>query len=134
MVVALTVLALVCAVPASAQPTVPESPLVSEIPADPAVTVFVDEPAIVDPYPVRPQSFSRSPDGRTVRLYFTSGTPQCYGATATVAEQPEEVVVDLRTGTLPGLGDRACILIALVGAIDVPLEQPLGARTVRSAT
>ncbi|MEZ0339453.1 hypothetical protein ACAG25_05650 [Mycobacterium sp. pV006] len=129
-VVALTVLALVGAAPASAQPT----PVVPEIPADPAVTVFVDEPAIENAYPARPQAFSRSPDDRSVRLYYTSGTPQCYGATATATEHAGEVVVSLRTGTLPGLGDRACILIALVGAIDVPLDHPLGARAVRSAT
>ncbi|MGE2837157.1 hypothetical protein [Mycobacterium sp. SMC-4] len=128
-IVASAVLMLVGAAPAAAQPAVD----VPEIPADPAVTVFVDEPEIVDAYLVRPQAFSRLPDDRTVRLYFTSGTPQCYGATATAEERPDEVVVSLRTGTLPHLGDRACILIALVGAIDVPLQQPLGMRAVRSA-
>ncbi|MGE2735755.1 hypothetical protein [Mycolicibacterium vaccae] len=128
---AAAVLALVCAAPAAADPD-PVTPVIPEVPADPAVTVFADEPAIENAYPVRPQAFSRLPDDRAVRLYFTSGTPQCYGASATVQERADDVVVSLRTGTLPGLGDRACILIALVGAIDVPLQQPLGARAVRS--
>lgn len=124
------ILAVLCAAPSAAQPAVG----VPEVPPDPAATVFIDNPGIVADYPTRPQAYSRLPGERTLRLYFTSGTPQCYGVTATVEERPDEVVVSMRSGTLPHALDRACILIALVAAIDVPLQQPLGARVVRSAT
>ncbi|UXA17921.1 hypothetical protein [Mycobacterium sp. SMC-4] len=121
-----------CAAPAAAQTPGPVP--VPEVPPDPAVTVFVDEPAILNAYPTRPQAYSRVPDDRSVRLYFTSGTPECFGATATVEETADDVVVTLHSGTMPHAVDRACILIALVGAIDVPLQHPLGSRTVHSAT
>lgn len=118
--------------PAAAQPIepvpIPESP-----PGTPA-TMFVDDPAIVNAYPTRPQSWSRVPDDRVLRVHFTSGTPECYGVTATVAETADAVTVDLRTGTLPQAVDRACIAIALFGALDVRLHEPLGVRRVLSAT
>lgn len=120
------------AVPGSAQPPapvpVPESP-----PGTPAA-MFVDDPAIVNVYPTRPQSWSRVADDRLVRLHFTVGTPDCYGVTAAVQESPDVVVVDLRTGTLPQAVDRACIAIALFAGLDVPLQEPLGSRRVLSLT
>ncbi|MGP4056290.1 hypothetical protein ACTWP6_15950 [Mycobacterium sp. 4D054] len=118
--------------PASAEPAAPVA--VPETPPGTPAAMFADDPAIVHAYPTRPQSWSRLPDERAVRLHFTSGTPQCYGVTATVQENTDEVLVDLRTGTLPQAVDRACIAIALFGALDVPLEQPLGARRVLSVT
>ncbi|BBX19664.1 hypothetical protein MDUV_45240 [Mycolicibacterium duvalii] len=124
-----SILVVACASPVAAQPAV----VVPEVPPDPAVTVFADDPAIVNVYPTRPQAFSRLPEDRRVRLYFTSGTPQCYGASATAEERSDEVVVTVRSGTVPHAVDRACILIALVGAIDVQLREPLGGRIVRSA-
>lgn len=118
--------------PASAQPPalipIPETP-----PGTPAA-MFVDDPAIVNVYPTRPQAWSRIPGDRSVRLHFTIGTPECYGVTATVEETDEQVVVDLRTGTLPTAVDRACIMIALSGGLDVPLHYPLGDRRVLSLT
>ncbi|PRC42830.1 hypothetical protein C6A85_000000108475 [Mycobacterium sp. ITM-2017-0098] len=118
------------AAPASAQPPVP----IPEAPPGTPAALFVDNPAIVDVYPTRPQSWSRVADERMVRLHFTVGTPECYGVTASVQETAEEVVVDLRTGTLPHAADRACIAIALFAAVDVPLHEPLGARRVLSLT
>ncbi len=116
--------------PAAAQSPVaiPETP-----PGTPAA-MFVDDPAILHAYPTRPQGWSRVVDARTVRLHFTIGTPDCYGVTATVHETAADVVVDLRTGTLPPAVDRACIMIALSGALDVPLREPLGTRRVLSLT
>ena len=37
-------------------------------------------------YKRQPQSWSRVADDRAVRLYFTVGTPDCYGVTAAVHE------------------------------------------------
>ena len=96
--------------------------------------MFVDDPAIVDAYPTRPQAWSRTADDRAVRLHFTIGTPDCYGVTATVHETAEDVIVDLRTGTLPQAAERACIMIALFAGLDVTLQEPLGTRRVLSVT
>lgn len=137
----LGVLVAVCALfagvvgPASAQP--PESPapvLIPETPAGTPAAMFVDNPAIVDAYPTRPQAWSRTADDRAVRLHFTVGTPDCYGVHATVHETTDDVTVDLRTGTLPQAADRACIMIALFAGLDVALQQPLGTRRVLSIT
>ena len=121
--------------PAAAQP--PPGPLepvpVPEIsPGTPAL-MFVDEPAILDVRPMPPQAWSRTADERVVRLHFTSGIPECYGVTADVRETADDVVVDLRTGTMPQAAGRACIAIAVAGGLDVPLQQPLGTRRVLSA-
>ncbi|HEY9265695.1 MAG TPA: hypothetical protein VIQ11_13920, partial [Mycobacterium sp.] len=78
--------------PASAQAPAPV-PVPETAPGTPAA-MFVDDPSIVAAYPNRPQAWSRTADERTVRLHFTIGTPDCYGATATVRESAEDVVVD----------------------------------------
>lgn len=116
----------------AAQP--PGPVLIPETPPGTPTAMFVDDPAIVNSYPTRPQAWSRTLDERVLRLHFTTGTPECYGVTATVDERDDEVLVDLRTGTLPQAVDRACIAIALFGAVDVPLQQPLGQRRVLSLT
>ena len=67
------------------------------------------------------------------RVHFTTGTPECYGVHATVAETAETVTVELREGTLPGAVRRACIMIAVSGTLEVPLQGPLGDRQVVSA-
>lgn len=92
--------------------------------------MFTDNPAIVDPHPMRAESFSRVADDRAVAVHFTTGTPQCYGVHATAQETAETVTVELRGGTLPEAVGRACILIAVSGMLDVPLQSPLGARQV----
>ncbi|MDZ4270899.1 MAG: hypothetical protein U1D00_35405 [Mycobacterium sp.] len=125
--------ALACvAGPASAQPPAPVP--VPETPPGTPAAMFVDDPSIVDAYPNGPQAWSRTADERAVRLHFTIGTPDCYGASATVRETAEDVIVDLRTGTLPRAAGRACIMIALFAGLDVPLQSPLGARRVLSVT
>lgn len=131
-VIAVIVALVTGAVPASAQG--PDPMPIPETPPGGPVSVFLDDPAIVNAYPTRPQAWSRLPGDTGVRLYFTIGTPECYGVTATVSETPEQVIVDLRTGTRPAAVDRACIMIALSGGLDVPLNNPLGDRQVLSAT
>jgi hypothetical protein len=111
---------------ASAEPTAPP-----ELP--PGGVMFVDNPAIVDPHPMRVESWSRAAGDNAVNVNFTSGTDTCYGVHATVQETEQTVTVDLHGGTLPEAVDRACIMIALFGTLDVPLETPLGHRLVLSA-
>ncbi|GAB3222171.1 hypothetical protein [Mycolicibacterium hippocampi] len=121
--------------PAAAQPPPGPPPVpVPETSPDTPALMFVDEPAILDVRPMSPQAWSRTADEHAVRLHFTSGIPECYGVTADVRETDDDVVVDLRTGTMPQAAGRACIAIAVSGGLDVPLQQPLGDRRVLSAT
>ncbi len=111
---------------AAADPTAPP-----EVP--PGGVVFVDNPAIVDRHPVAVESWSRAGTDNAVNVNFTSGTDTCYGVHATVQETGETVTVELHSGTLPEAVGRPCILIALFGTLEVPLQDPLGDRRVLSA-
>ena len=117
----------VCFAPVAAAETValPEGPRASGV-------AFVDNPAIVDSHPIRPDSWSRVAGDRAVALNFYTGTPECYGVHATVAETADTVTVELRGGALPEASGRACIMIAVSGTLNVPLQAPLGSRQVLS--
>ena len=131
----LLMLAMACgAAPAAAQPTSePPPPIpVPEVPAGTSALMFTDEPAIIDGHPMHPEAWSRTTDERVVRLHVTTGTPECFGVTARVHETADDVIVDLRSGTLPQAVERACIMIAVFGGLDVPLQNPLGERRVLS--
>lgn len=109
-----------------------ETAVLAERPGYPGL-VFVDNPAIVDPHPLRAESYNRVPGDRAVGAHFTTGTPQCYGVHATVQETAETVTVELLGGTLPEAVGRPCIMIAVSGILDVPLQNPLGTRQVLTA-
>jgi len=100
--------------------------------AGPAGVVFVDNPAIVDAHPMPAESFSRVPGDDAVAVHFTTGTPECYGVHAVVTETAQTVSVELQSGSLPEAVGRACIMIAVSGTLEVPLNGPLGARQVVS--
>jgi hypothetical protein len=106
-----------------------ETAVLPEQPAGPSV-VFTDNAALVDPHPMPAESFSRTADDHVISVHFTTGTPQCYGVHATTRETPDTVTVELLGGTLPEAVGRACIMIAVSGTLDVPLQNPLGARQV----
>ena len=108
-----------------------ESVVLPEQPGQAGV-VFIEDPAIVDPHPMPAESFSRATNDRVIGLHFTTGTPECYGVSATVAETAETVTVELRSGTRPDAVDRACIMIAVAGTLEVTLDSPLGDRQVMS--
>jgi hypothetical protein len=110
---------------AQADPTAPP-----EVP--PGGVVFTDNPDFVDPHPLRVESWSRAPNDDAVAVHFTLGPPECYGVHATVQETDEAVTVELRSGTAPDAVGRMCIMIALFGTLDVPLQAPLGDRQVLS--
>lgn len=109
-----------------------ETAVLAERPVYPGL-LFVDNPAIVDPHPLRAESYNRVPGDRAVGVHFTTGTPQCYGVHATVQETAETVTVELVGGTLPEAVGRPCIMIAVSGILDVPLQEPLGTRQVLTA-
>lgn len=109
----------------------PSTAVVPQVPADPARTVFADNPWIVDQHSTKVESWSR--DGQGLRINFTAGTPDCFGVHLTTQETPETVMVQLHGGTPPeGLG-RMCIALAVDGTMDVPLQGPLGDRVVMAA-
>jgi hypothetical protein len=114
---------IVPAVPAAADLTSPP-----EVP--PGGVEFTDNPDIVDPQPIRVESWSRTADDHAVAVHFTLGPAECYGVHATTRETTETVTVELRSGTPPEAVGRMCIMIALFGTLDVPLQQPLGDRRV----
>ncbi|MCT7661514.1 hypothetical protein [Mycobacterium deserti] len=126
MLVAVITLSVFGAPQASAQTTVepPERPS--------AGAMFTDNPAIVDAHPMPVASWSRFADDRALAVHFTTGTPQCFGVHATTRETADTVTVELRSGTLPEAVGRACIMIALEGTLQVPLQAPLGDRRVLS--
>ncbi|MBU9767232.1 hypothetical protein FR943_25800 [Mycobacterium sp. TNTM28] len=99
-----------------------------EVPLDPTRTVFVDNPAIVDPHQTRIESFSRDGDGLFVN--FTAGTPDCFGVHLITRETPDTVTIELRGGTPPESVGRMCIALAVAGTAEVALQAPLGARPV----
>jgi hypothetical protein len=122
----LVAVAVLAAAPvASAEPTFVAPP---EVPPDPSRLVFLDNPAIVDPQPMQVQSWSRSGDGLMVN--FTSGVPECFGVHVDVEETPDTVTVELAGGSQPESVGRICIMLAVFGTVEVPLQSPLGERQV----
>ncbi|CAJ1510256.1 hypothetical protein [[Mycobacterium] burgundiense] len=99
---------------------------------DPAAPgqAFVDDPSIRNPHPLAIEFFTRTADPAEVRLFFTTGVPQCHGVHATVRETPEAVIVDLLGGTPPQALNQACIMLGVTGTLEVPLHAPLGERAV----
>jgi hypothetical protein len=131
-----TAMTVVCTAVLLMAPTVPtasaETSAAPEVP--PGGLEFVNDPSLVGAHPNRVEGWSRVDRPDAVAVHFTSGTPECYGVHATATETPEAVIVDLTTGTRVDAVDRACIMIALIGTLEVPLEAPLGDRQVLSAS
>ncbi|MGU3503184.1 hypothetical protein [Mycobacterium sp. C31M] len=112
---------------ASAEPLDPAEPP-PEVPADPARSVFTDNPQILNPHATLVESWSRDGDGLVVN--FASGAPDCFGVHVLVQETPESVTVDLNGGMPPASIGRMCIAQAVPGSVVVPLDGPLGDRQV----
>ena len=107
----------------------PDVPALPEEPVPAGATAFSARPDIVDAHPLTILSWSRVSDDR-IALHFETGTPECFGVDATVTETDDTVTVTLLGGTLPEMQDRMCIMVAVVGALEVSLQSPLGDRVV----
>jgi hypothetical protein len=94
--------------------------------------MFTDNPSIVDSRPLAFDSWSRVGTHQALAVHFTIGSPECFGVHANVRETPDTVAVELRSGTLPEAAGRVCTMIAVSGTLEVPLQTPLGDRTVLS--
>lgn len=111
-------------------PSAPPVPV--EVPVGEVGTMFESTPTLVRAAPTPFESWSQiSPN--TIAIHFVTGTPECYGAHVDVTESATEVVVALRTGTLPEAADKACIMVAVYGTMQMTLQSPLGDRAIVNA-
>lgn len=84
-------------------------------------------PGIVDS---RPQAIDRiavAADGRTVTVSWWGGVDTCYGLDEVRVDRDADgtPIITVLEGTLPDLGDVACIDIALLKATTIILDEPL---------
>ncbi|MGK8522076.1 hypothetical protein ACRS6B_11220 [Nocardia asteroides] len=93
---------------------------------------FTADPTIVGAHPIPFRSWTRLGDNK-IAVNFETGSPECYGVDATVTESASAVTVELRAGTRAEAVGRMCTMIAVFGTLEVPLQAPLGERTVLSA-
>lgn len=126
LVVVCSFLAVACG---SSAPDVPPLP---ERPAPDGATTFSPRPDILGAHPVPVGSWSKLADDR-IELHFETGTPECFGVNGTVVETDETVTVELLGGTLPEARDRVCIMVAVAGVLEVPLQAPLADRVVTTS-
>ncbi len=124
----ITVLAM-CLLIAACGSSTPDVPALPEEPVPAGATAFSPRPDLVNTHPLTILSWSRVSDDR-IALHFETGTPECFGVDATVTETDDTVTVTLLGGTLPEMQDRMCIMVAVVGTLEVPLQSPLGDRVV----
>jgi hypothetical protein len=120
--------------PVGDTPPTPIITTVPEVPLPAGLTIFVDNPAVIDSHPQSIESWSRLPDDHTMAVQFTTGTPACFGAHVEVQETVDIIAVKLRSGTLPEAVGRACTMIAVFGTVTAELEAPVGHRAVVSIT
>ncbi|SNS44701.1 hypothetical protein [Rhodococcoides kyotonense] len=118
--------------PAALMHTPSAPPVPVEVPVGEVGTMFDSTPGLVRATSTPFESWSQiSPN--TIAIHFVTGTPECYGAEAQVTETDSEVIVALRTGTLPEAADKACIMVAVYGTMQMTLQSPVGDRAVVNA-
>ncbi|MDQ3554411.1 MAG: hypothetical protein M3395_08380 [Chloroflexota bacterium] len=112
--------------------TGPDEPVGEEpAPHDPAAgdeALHVEPvPGVVDSIPHAIERISVAADGRTVTVYWWGGVDSCYGLDEVLVERDADgmAVITVLEGTLPDLGDVACIQIALSKATTITLDEPL---------
>ena len=88
------------------------------------------KPGTINPHPISWQRAKPSPDGRSVRIFFVSGVEPCYVLDHVKVSYLNQVVITLYEGSRHTAKRQACIDIGVFKAVDVPLDQALGARKV----
>ncbi|GAA1471775.1 hypothetical protein CFELI_13170 [Corynebacterium felinum] len=66
-------------------------------------------------------------NGNKIRVFFPSGTQDCYGYRAQVAETDDSVTIKVYEGAIPSASDH-CILVGSISSLVVSLNAPLGDR------
>jgi hypothetical protein len=115
-----------------------DEPVTYGLPAD-AVGAPEPLPKVVVPHAgmadTRPQPFeSATPigDERRLEVRFWGGVAPCFALDRVeVRETAEAVTVTLFAGSDPAHPDVACIEIAVLMAVEVHLDAPLGTRAIR---
>ena len=88
-------------------------------------------PGMVGVHTVRWAGVATSDDGRTLTIRFWSGVEPCNILDhVDVSAQKRSVTVTLYEGKKPGSEDVACIEVAVLKAVRVELDAPLGDRRV----
>jgi hypothetical protein len=94
----------------------------------------IDDPTIERSRPLRVDTWSPSGPEDALSVQFSLASPDCSGVHAVASETADTVTVDLRVGTHPDAVHRMCTMIVVPATLEVPLQAPLGARTVLSAS
>lgn len=124
------VLAALLIIPASA--TVAQEPDASPIVLEPEPGSLVHGleahpgASVIDAMPTAWERLEIGPDGRSVRVVFWSGVPECYGLDRVDVHRSGSVpVITVWTGRLAEAEGEACIDLAQLYHADVLLEEPL---------
>ncbi|MFE5790894.1 hypothetical protein [Rhodococcus erythropolis] len=128
--------------PTNTQPIPSTSALRETVVGDPSPTLvptpesnieLTDSADLTDAHPVSVASYSLVDGaGDRIAVHFVSGTPECFGAHASVDETTSEVTVRVSVGTLPAAVGKACTMEVVDATLDLLLDAPLGERTVRN--
>jgi hypothetical protein len=118
--------------------TGPDATVSSDACHDDGSKVVGDGAQVVEPTPgmagVRSRPFDHAvaaDDGRSVTVSFWSGVEPCYVLDhVDVVDGADRVTITLFEGHDPSAGDVACIEIALLKEVVVPLDEPLGGREI----
>lgn len=95
---------------------------------EPTPLMVTPRPGLVEPRPHALESV-KVEDDRTLLLQYYGGVEECYGLDhVDVDYGSEEVTVTLYEGRVPGM--RACIELAVLKAVRIHLDEPLGGRKV----
>lgn len=111
----------------------PDTSTMNTRPEDPRVgRSLTADPTLVNPHPIPFLSWNRVSDNK-ISVTFETGNPECYAVDAAVTETPETVTVALRAGTRADSVNKMCTMNIILGTLEIPLNSPLGSRTVLDA-
>ncbi len=84
-------------------------------------------PGIVDSRPHAIDGISVAADGRSVTVYWWGGVDSCYGLDEVRVDRDAggPPTITVLEGTLPDLGEVACIDIALLKSTTITLDEPI---------
>lgn len=114
---------------ASQAPVVPEpapGSLVHGVPGNETISEHLEaDPSIAEPTPTSWERLEISPDGRSLRVYFSTGAVGCYGLARVEIDRAGDVpVVTVWTGLRPDAATRICDAMAYPYHTDVALDVP----------
>jgi hypothetical protein len=85
---------------------------------------------MADVKPIRWERSEPAKDGKSVRVFFTSGVAPCHVLDHIDVAYTDRVTVTLYEGSDAKSKNQVCIELAQLKAVDVPLDQPLDERKV----